>query len=1139
MNKIMFCLLLGLITLTQLVHAAPSFELISNTDQCLVNCEGVLKMVTDNSIIAPLPIKENTNFKMEFIKGENANDILEYSIELGTKETYYVTEPVFSTKKEKRIIDYNASGCPTGFSLEQSKCEKEVTVRYKSGDKQIEKTRIIYKDFFSGITLLPNSEYYIRIRAKKQPKIGPNDIDWILTIFGIKLDQYAWALSNWAKRECFTITNDSGTNVTTGFVMDVNSDDFNYAAKCTETTNFYDCMGGLVYNGSSILLTMEAIDNNKSWFKLQANLNNGDTTPSGEAGYCQYYDNVSATEPTTTTNFLAPAVDFNSSISGDTNETAGLYHLENNLSDSSRHLRDGTIVGGWSGYSDSNAQYGQVGAGSFTDAQHFTLPLGNVPVGTIEFWFRDPLLDTAVDIGSPLSTSARQLEIQIKSAVAAPYTNSMHILTIGGPAFNLDCDIVANQWYHFAFTWNGTDVNAYLDGVLCDSAEVAWTISDTSITVGRITGTPGYAFLGALDELRISTYAKTSFPAAARPNQVNFTKSFAAAEVPAATFETINFYPCGGPYVGASFDLNIASDLNIQVDLNISGNDQNIDSLKLFTTITHKGDDDNSLGFDKLTELKGWKQHDEVTWEIIDDTDHNRVRSSCIDDYAFKAISANLEMDDFLTSDGNFTLNSSNDWLKVHVSKVGHDRTDLGTDANMFYNISFLAQYTGAANKNLTIFDCNSSVATPISSENCATFQIPGNTATEDDTYFSILEIIDDQNQLVGVKLDSDQNHYYYLQCPQCSINNHWDIFYRDINSNSPDTRNWTSSTGVGNLVATDKTIQLHTHWQNLSIDHNFALIVQHTDLSSTDVNSDILIERIEGENLPPIVREIINPTIGSILTGIVDLNVLVNDPNGDTIVVDINLLDSTGADVNNLGFGLNVFDNNNAGLDFNTLAYDDGTYSLAIRVRETVTTELFETDFNMDGTFQIDNINLSPTVVVNYPNGGEEFETTATMIITIGIKITDPDSNSFLVDLNYDTGNSEGSGIVLIDDVNTETATIDCLSGTFHEGRDCNVSWNIVGVADGNYYVLALVTDNFSNTSFDASDATFQITTLPDDSKIYVKRYINPRTQNDFTDFEKAQLASQKQTESLIFSIFVIILIVVIVVGITVVRRK
>ena len=74
------------------------------------------------------------------------------------------------------------------------------------------------------------------------------------------------------------------------------------------------------------------------------------------------------------------------------------------------------------------------------------------------------------------------------------------------------------NWHHVAATYNGSTMSVYIDGTLNNSRSISMSIADSSSDIligttyaGREYGKPEGFFQGSLDELRISSVARTSF----------------------------------------------------------------------------------------------------------------------------------------------------------------------------------------------------------------------------------------------------------------------------------------------------------------------------------------------------------------------------------------------------------------------------------------------------------------------------------------------------------------------------------------------------------------------------------------------------------------------------------------------------
>lgn len=120
-----------------------------------------------------------------------------------------------------------------------------------------------------------------------------------------------------------------------------------------------------------------------------------------------------------------------------------------------------------------------------------------------------------------------------------------------------------------------------------------------------------------------------------------------------------------------------------------------------------------------------------------------------------------------------------------------------------------------------------------------------------------------------------------------------------------------------------------------------------------------------------------------------------------------------------------------------------------------------------------------SVTVDIIHPDGGESFNNVIISTIDINFNVQSPDTNLLFIDLNFSTSSTEGTGTVIIQDINTDSALITCADADFTDTTLCTFSWNIDAVADDNYFILVNVTDEFSTASdFNVSDAVFEIFT-------------------------------------------------------------
>ena len=145
--------------------------------------------------------------------------------------------------------------------------------------------------------------------------------------------------------------------------------------------------------------------------------------------------------------------------------------------------------------------------------------------------------------------------------------------------------------------------------------------------------------------------------------------------------------------------------------------------------------------------------------------------------------------------------------------------------------------------------------------------------------------------------------------------------------------------------------------------------------------------------------------------------------------------------------------------------------------------------------------VSAVPDVNVVSPQAAETYSVGTT--VTIDFNVSDIDNNRLTMDLNYSLTTAQGSGTVIVHDLNLAKAYCpdqiwDNTDANF--GSSCTYSWDTTGVPAGcytvsnsgsiavtacNYYILADV-NNFSFTAplgsaFDAGNSYFTITKISD----------------------------------------------------------
>jgi len=163
--------------------------------------------------------------------------------------------------------------------------------------------------------------------------------------------------------------------------------------------------------------------------------------------------------------------------------------------------------------------------------------------------------------------------------------------------------------------------------------------------------------------------------------------------------------------------------------------------------------------------------------------------------------------------------------------------------------------------------------------------------------------------------------------------------------------------------------------------------------------------------------------------------------------------------DVNNAGFY--------TGSTFQAAAYVDDFRLQKLTMPEPTYSLGAHQDTNTVGTITKidDNLDNQALPTFSYAVDGN---------ISIDFNVFDANNDRITVDINYSTTNTNGSGTVIVKDLNLTTEVCPSQDWDDNESK-CSWDWNISGVADGNYYILIYSTSTTSS-DFNASDNSFSV---------------------------------------------------------------
>lgn len=132
---------------------------------------------------------------------------------------------------------------------------------------------------------------------------------------------------------------------------------------------------------------------------------------------------------------------------------------------------------------------------------------------------------------------------------------------------------------------------------------------------------------------------------------------------------------------------------------------------------------------------------------------------------------------------------------------------------------------------------------------------------------------------------------------------------------------------------------------------------------------------------------------------------------------------------------------------------------------------------------------NAAPVLDVNGVDGNPDtmvfpvFSFAVDGVLAIDMNVFDADNNRLLLDLNFSTSQNQGTGTVIVDDLNlTLTQCVD-LNFSSGVGVNCTIDFNIspLLVPDDNYFIIGVLDDSSGGTDFNSLDRSFKVDNVPE----------------------------------------------------------
>ncbi|MDP2973500.1 MAG: hypothetical protein Q8N60_00470, partial [Candidatus Diapherotrites archaeon] len=114
---------------------------------------------------------------------------------------------------------------------------------------------------------------------------------------------------------------------------------------------------------------------------------------------------------------------------------------------------------------------------------------------------------------------------------------------------------------------------------------------------------------------------------------------------------------------------------------------------------------------------------------------------------------------------------------------------------------------------------------------------------------------------------------------------------------------------------------------------------------------------------------------------------------------------------------------------------------------------------------------------------------------LQLDFNVFDSNNSRLFVDINYSTASTQGSGTVIVQDLNLVSAV--CTDQNWSDlPSQCSWDWNISGIADNNYYILVRI-KKAADASYYDFNATAQSFTVDNNSPVTIDNDFNNTWQN------------------------------------------
>lgn len=487
--------------------------LVSNTDNCLVECEAVIdiynptlkdisniemKKVDIGIMEIPIPFTEESQMSFRFEKAKSwYNGLSDYEIyrlenisymkEVFDYELTTVCVPIYNNKTMEKIDEY----CYQTQKLIGSRIEEIWEETYVEFDYDMQK-----------YTLKPQEKWRIKIVGYKKPTLGENNVDWIINFLDEEPPWAWWNSSYTYKRE--DQVNHTGSSDLSGFPYLLNGTDYVdtstliSAGKMNSSCYDFEMLNGT--EDGSLPFEFEDYGNNTYgcnsentvvWVKSDIKADNS------------------------TSNYLYYGYDDDGALSNDTSNTwDSNFKVVSHLSTLQDSINQTLVYTNNNGAVKTDCVFGSCYDFDGVDQHLSVAPTADMQISgnfTLEAWV---MLDSDAD-GYPVdkgdASSNFNYYIQFDTDSLGFICGFRDTDTNWQYTYDSLHNPNTGQWYYLACRYNGTHVQLFRDGEMVGTPDPATSTPDASLNDAFYIGRRGNNYWnGKIDEVRLSNIARSN-----------------------------------------------------------------------------------------------------------------------------------------------------------------------------------------------------------------------------------------------------------------------------------------------------------------------------------------------------------------------------------------------------------------------------------------------------------------------------------------------------------------------------------------------------------------------------------------------------------------------------------------------------